>query len=124
MTDDQTAKPTVSETLDRLLALSQEDLQKLFAEYTEGDLGHLLERAGYFSKFENAIVSSRDKMQWRALLKQRDQWQAQAEKLAEALNWIGAIAVSPRNSWPSLETCGKHANEALAEFEKFKEGVK
>lgn len=37
-------------------------------------------------------------------------------KLAEALNWIGAIRVSPKNSWPTHEIIAQVANEALEKY--------
>lgn len=39
---------------------------------------------------------------------------AENQRLREALNWIGAILIAPRSSWPTLETCAVVANEALA----------
>lgn len=39
-------------------------------------------------------------------------------KLLEALNWIGAIAVAPKESWPTQEVCAEVANEALRAYER------
>lgn len=64
---------------------------------------------------------------------ERDQWKAQAEKLAEALEYhaewgCAALPLERRNDLAgyrfAVDSVTKIASEALAEFAKFKEGMK
>lgn len=48
--------------------------------------------------------------------RERDAEREKARGLVNTLNWIGAIAVAPKGSWPTIEACAQEANEALAKY--------
>lgn len=56
-----------------------------------------------------SIITLVEKSDYDALLKQ-------AEAMAEGLNWIGAIRVAPKKSWPTHEIIAQVANEALEKY--------
>lgn len=44
----------------------------------------------------------------------RERMKRKIKAYEDALTWVGAIAVAPRESWPTHEVCASVCNEALA----------
>lgn len=96
-------------TLNKHLLEQREADARVIAELT-------VDRAMHAREHDTAYKLSRK------LAEERDQERAKAQELLEALNWIGAIAVAPKEAWPTQEMCAAHANEAIKRYNSGKGG--